>query len=449
MADPIDSTASTEPPVTPAAAAEPTVAAEPPKVAQNEAGARKGPWQWRASETPEQRVARVLVAPNPLLEAAQPLLRALAEMPQHLPGSQQADVDEGDGNAGSGSAMALRDLLGQEIQRFQQVCERANIRREHGIAASYLLCTALDEAAHNRPWGLSGWPQHGLLVSLHQDTAGGSKSFQLLGRLLTEADEHLDLLEVFYQVLSLGFVGRYAGVPDGHRQIDAVRQRLLTLVTAKRGEVPRELSPHWKGEATRPPSVFRTVPIWLTVSVLGVAAIGLLGWYKYHLLLLTRDAEQQILAIGKLKPTEPAATLRLKERLKDDIARGTVSVLEDGKRSVVTFRGDDMFAGGRSDVRTAISPVLDKVAAEIAKVPGKVMVVGHTDSTPIKTAKFPSNQVLSEERAATVSEYLASKGVVASRLESVGKGDTAPLASNTNAAGRARNRRVEIIVTQP
>lgn len=117
-------------------------------------------------------------------------------------------------------------------------------------------------------------------------------------------------------------------------------------------------------------------------------------------------------------------------------------------RSDVIFRGDDMFGGGRAEVSQRILPLLDKVAAEIGKVNGKVTVIGHSDNVPIKTAKFPSNQALSEERAATVVEYLASKGVAKGRLEAIGKGDTEPVADNQTAAGRAQNRRVEIVVTQ-
>ncbi len=136
------------------------------------------------------------------------------------------------------------------------------------------------------------------------------------------------------------------------------------------------------------------------------------------------------------------------ELLKDEIARGVVTVNEDAKHSAVIFRGDDMFAAGHADVNAKVQPLLDKVAAEIAKVPGKVTVTGHSDNQPIRTARFPSNQVLSEERAAHVSEDLASKGVAQGRLEAIGKGDTEPVADNTTSDGRAKNRRVEIDVTQ-
>jgi len=427
------------------AAAEPKPAADAKRA--EAVGVRKSrtPWEWRTPETPEQSVARILRAPNPLLEAAQPLLRALAEMPDKLPGGNGGKEDEA---LASENAVALRVLLTNELQRFQQFCERASIRREHILGAHYLLCTALDEAAHRKAWGKTAWPQHSLLVNLHKDTEGGNKCFQVLGRLVASPDEHLDLIELFYQVLSVGFVGRYIHQVDGHRQLDAIRQRLLNLISSRREEVPRDLSPHWRGEAAGKLRLLRTVPVWVTVAVLGLAVFGQFAWYKYQLLLRIQDVVPKILAIGNATPPEPPKTLSLAELLRNEIASGVVSVKEDATQSAVTFRGDDMFGGGSAEVSAKALPLLDKVAGEIGKVGGKVTVVGHSDNIPIKTPRFPSNQVLSEERAATVTEYLASRGVAKGRLEAIGRGDSEPLTDNKTPAARAKNRRVEIVVTQ-
>lgn len=381
----------------------------------------------------EHRVDEIRSKANPLLAAARPLLRALADMPASL---RQDEV------------AALKRILVREAKDFQSLCDRANIRREHVLAAQYCLCTALDEAANGMSWGRHTWATNSLLIQLHGENDGGEKVFLLLGRLLTSQSENIDVIEVIYHILSLGFLGRYAGHADGHRQLDAIRQRLLHLISGTRESVPRDLSPHWRGADAGRLRLLRTVPVWVTVSVLALAVFGLFAWYKYQLLFRTHDLEQQILAIGKATPPEPPRVLRLAELLRDEIARGVVSVQEDATRSAITFRGDDMFGRGRADVSEKILPLLDKVAAEVSKVTGKVTVIGHTDNVPIKTAKYPSNQALSEERAATVAEYLASKGVAKNRLEAIGKGDSQPLADNKAPVGRARNRRVEIVVTQ-
>ncbi|QRQ84460.1 type VI secretion system protein TssL, long form [Cupriavidus oxalaticus] len=395
-------------------------------------------WRWNTLETPEQRAARIAASANPVLAAAQPLLRALADMPADLP----ADL------AGVGAAQALKQMLMHEIQQFQAVCERANLRREHVLAARYTLCTALDEAANATRWGEAGdWATHSLLIQCHQEGDGGEKVFQLLGRLVASPQEHMHVIELVYQVLSLGFRGRYGKRAEGPRELDAIRQQLLNLIAGARESVPRELSPHGLGAAPGKLRRLRSVPVWITACVLSLGVAALFGWYKYQLLAGAHALAQQIVAIGHAAPPDPPKALRLAALLQAEIARGVVSVSEDDKRSAVTFRGDDMFAAGQVDVGNKVLPVLDKVAAEIGKVAGQVTVIGHTDNVPIRTARFPSNQVLSEERAAVVAEYLAGKGVARGRLLAVGKGDSEPVAGNASAAARAQNRRVEIVVT--
>ncbi|CAJ0893448.1 Outer membrane protein A [Ralstonia sp. LMG 32965] len=384
----------------------------------------------------EQRVEKALQQVNPLLSAARPLLRALADMPSEL------RIDQ---------AGLLKTVLVQELHDFQTVCERAGLRAEHILAARYCVCTALDEAALSAPWGSrSNWASESLLIKLHGEHEGGEKVFHVLGRLVNNPEEHIDVIEVIYYLLALGFQGRYGNMTDGDRQHLAIRQRLYDLIRKHRGAVPRELASNLNVAPAGRLSIIRTVPLWLSASVLGVAAFGLFAWYKYQLSLRVHDLEQRIHAVGQITSPPPpkAAPLRLAELLKEEIVRGVVTVNEDAKHSAVIFRGDDMFAAGRADVNAKAQPLLNKVAAEIAKVPGKVTVTGHSDNQPIRTARFPSNQVLSEERAVHVSEYLASKGVAQGRLEAIGKGDTEPVADNNTSAGRAKNRRVEIDVTQ-
>lgn len=134
--------------------------------------------------------------------------------------------------------------------------------------------------------------------------------------------------------------------------------------------------------------------------------------------------------------------------LANEIARGLLTVDEDDQHSRVVFRGDAMFVPGQKTVSDAIRPVINKAAREIARVGGAVTVTGHTDSQPIHSAEFPSNLVLSEKRAAEVAALLTSGGVPAGRVHIVGKGDTVPVADNGSKAGRAKNRRVEILVVE-
>ncbi len=99
------------------------------------------------------------------------------------------------------------------------------------------------------------------------------------------------------------------------------------------------------------------------------------------------------------------------------------------------------FSSGKSNIEDAANETLQAIVAILKEYPKANFVVeGHTDSTA--SEKF--NQKLSEERAAKVVDFLTSNGVDASRLSSVGFGETSPIASNDTAEGKATNRRVEV-----
>ncbi|WLE58825.1 type VI secretion system protein TssL, long form [Burkholderia plantarii] len=396
----------------------------------------------------EQRLAKVKAVPNPLLEASRVLLRAQADMPEGLE-SKDAIV-------------LLRKLLMEEVRVFEKLCEQANIRRDHMIGASYCLCTALDEAATQTAWGREGssaieWIQGGLAITFHGDLKGGDKVYLLIGRLLEDPDEHRDLLEVIYRILSLGFEGRYRGVTDGKRKHDAIRQRLYNVITSQREPVPLTLSPRWQSTAKGKRLSFTDFPVWISVTVLSVILLGLFGWFKYELFSRSADVQRQIADLARMttppapRPAPPPASqsqLHLKPLLKNEIAAGTVSVTEDARHSVVTFRGDTMFKPGGTSVQASMNPLIAKIAGEIVKVPGKVTIIGYTDSVPIRSRHFASNQALSEERATQVTQMLQAAGVPANRLEAVGKGEADPVGDNRTAQGRAQNRRVAIDVAR-
>jgi len=398
-----------------------------------------------AAEPPQDtRLAAVKAAQNPLLEAAQPLLRALCDMPREL-AADRVDV--------------LHRLLLREVSSFQMVCSNAQIRNEHVVAGSYALCTAIDEAANRTPWGggVGGstgvWAKQQLAQEFHDDHQGGEKVFLLIGRLAASPQEHIDLLDLLFFILALGFEGRYHAPTNGPRQLETIRHRLYDIVMRARGDVPRALSPHWKGVGAGRFRLLRTVPVWVTASLLSLGLLGQYAWYKYQLVHSSTEVEASIRAIGALRPPPPPPapahrSLRLKELLAPEIARGSVSVEEDDAHSAVSFKGDDMFVPGQARVNARLLPTIAKVASEINEVSGTVRITGHSDNRPIQTRQFPDNQALSEQRAAAVAEVLKGRGVALDRLVVEGRGDTQPMADNATAAGRARNRRVDIVVTQ-
>ncbi len=110
----------------------------------------------------------------------------------------------------------------------------------------------------------------------------------------------------------------------------------------------------------------------------------------------------------------------------------------------VNVPSDLSFATGRADLNAALRPVLDQFAQGLDSTV-KVRIVGHTDSTGSDAVNDP----LSMERARAVRNYLEDRGVPGSRMDIAGRGSHEPLADNSTDMGRAKNRRVEIFLSEP
>ncbi len=120
-----------------------------------------------------------------------------------------------------------------------------------------------------------------------------------------------------------------------------------------------------------------------------------------------------------------------------------VEVMREGDTIRLQAPENITFDTNRADVKPQFRPVLDQLAHSIAQYPGTVVrVEGHTDSTG--AASY--NQTLSENRAESVRSYLIQRGVEANRIDAVGYGFSRPIADNSTAAGRAQNRRVEVLI---
>ena len=105
-----------------------------------------------------------------------------------------------------------------------------------------------------------------------------------------------------------------------------------------------------------------------------------------------------------------------------------------------------LFASGEADLKQQAHPVLERLAGLCLKFPGEVLVEGHTDDVPIRSGRFPTNWELSAARAVAVARYFQRNGLPAARLAATGYGEYRPVAGNDDAEGRARNRRVEILL---
>lgn len=120
-------------------------------------------------------------------------------------------------------------------------------------------------------------------------------------------------------------------------------------------------------------------------------------------------------------------------------------------REGLTLRIADnlLFASGDSELSYDGMLLISQLRPVLQAFDGEISVEGHTDNIPINTMRFPSNWELSSARAISVLRFLESDGMDTQRMRAVGYSDTKPLQDNTDAPGRAANRRVEIILREP
>lgn len=127
----------------------------------------------------------------------------------------------------------------------------------------------------------------------------------------------------------------------------------------------------------------------------------------------------------------------------------SAEIIQTEEGVTVRFEGKVLYLSASADLRPQATAILNKVAALLSKYTFDLQILGHTDSEPIETDRFPSNWELSGARAAAALRYLVGRGTSPQRLVAVGLADSRPLASNATQGGRARNRRVEFVFKSP
>ena len=128
------------------------------------------------------------------------------------------------------------------------------------------------------------------------------------------------------------------------------------------------------------------------------------------------------------------------------IEQGKVRVVETSRGVTIEINDSILFSPGQALLQPPLVKAMRAIAEVLAPTDFPVTIEGHTDNVPIKTAQFPSNWELSAVRATTVLRLFADTGVSADRLTAIGYADTRPVEPNLLADGRARNRRVTILI---
>jgi type VI secretion system protein ImpK len=390
-----------------------------------------------ASQIPPSVRARLGIGLNPLVQAASSLLLLMGRMRETI---SPMDV------------AGLRRYVLEEIRRFEEQARASGVSNEVVLSARYTLCAGLDEAVLSTPWGnQSEWAQHPLLVALHREAWGGEKFFEMLDRISQDPARYIDLMELQYLGIAFGFAGKYQVQERGHERLLEIQQDLYRKIVNQRGPTEPGLSLRWRGLEDRRNPLIRYLPWW----VVGAAALPILAItftvYYANLANLAAPVHAELAKVGleDFSPAPQAVPVRgptLKELLAPDERSGVLTVEEQGNRTMVTLLARDLFPSGSATVNPAYQETLQRLTAALNKVPGRVLVVGHTDDQAIKSLRYQDNFELSRERAVSVVTLLQRDIDNRARLSWTGRGSSEPrYRPESDPANRARNRRVEII----
>lgn len=167
-------------------------------------------------ESSHSAMHRRVVNENMLVSCAMPLIHHAMNLASMV---EPADIS------------SIRSGLISDIGRFQNKAEQCTSDQRHIVAARYLLCSFVDEVIATTPWGVSHrWGAESLLSYYHNETYGGDGFFTLLERAMHQPQQYLDLLELMYVCLSLGFSGRYRVDKNGTTKLESIRESMMTTI---------------------------------------------------------------------------------------------------------------------------------------------------------------------------------------------------------------------------
>lgn len=157
------------------------------------------------------------------------------------------------------------------------------------------------------------------------------------------------------------------------------------------------------------------------------------------------DSMQKVLEEKKLQESEKLAE-KIEEAVRENQLQNEVNIDFTSQYVQLTMKGSILFDSGKAELRAEAMPTIEKIALILERyAESTIEIEGHTDNVPINSSKYPSNNVLSSYRALAMFDYLTANTTLdPAMIKHSGRGEYVPIADNTTAEGRAKNRRIEI-----
>ncbi|RNJ46978.1 type IV / vi secretion system protein, dotu family [Mesorhizobium erdmanii] len=396
-------------------------------------------------------------AANPILAAAAPLLMLFGQL-RLIPVERQA--------------AALAEHIADAIETFDHTIAKAGIGEEDARIAKFALCETTDDLVGNLPWpNKETWLQHSLVVQFFHTRPTGTDFYEALNNILAKPEAHYDLLELMHACLSLGFEGQYRELSGERNTLERVRRDVYDTLRYFRPRAAEDISPRWQGMAAAMARPGGRLPLWAIAAA--AAALVTVAFFGLRIL-ITDEGDATAGALLALNPSAPVTIERasvaapaepvqakppspippdttqidrIRAALAQEIAAGGLGVGTKGDFIVVEISNQLLFASGQAELKAQFQPIAADIAKALDAEAGPIKIVGHTDNVkPKKSGAFKSNFDLSVARAKAVQAMIARQLKDPSRLSVDGKGEDEPIADNATADGRAKNRRVDVMI---
>lgn len=227
------------------------------------------------------KIFTVTIGVNPLVTAAAILLNLVSRL---RVAENYPDINE------------LYQHLVHEIKAFENTAQKQGYRSETILVARYVLCATFDEIILHTTWGaISDWHMHRLLATFQKDSLGSERFFLILERLSEDPAHHIDLLELMYLCLSLGFQGKYRSQERGDLLLTEIMENLYQRIHLERGEFNKELCEPF--QAIEPPKkspITSQIPIWLVTILVVTLLMTIYIGFNYLLGVTTAPLLQEI-----------------------------------------------------------------------------------------------------------------------------------------------------------
>lgn len=346
---------------------------------------------------------------------------------------------------------AVRAQLVLEMRVFRDRLQKAGYDSYQMEDASYLLCTYLDEVMSDYVRLSQQIPYEGdrsLLVEFHGDAWGGEDTFVHLEYAMRQDRPPFELLGLYEILMALGLQGRYRILDRGDVLLQDLRSQLHAMLWPHQPDpLGAEMPP-----CTPPPRRW-----WSGTRIAMAAFAAMLLGYLVATLDLDARGRSIRLAVAAWEPPihsiNPIDTLP--SPLPQLIGEGWLTALKNPQGWLLVFKSDRAFDVGKAQFRPEFLNNLDRLALGLAPWPGDIEIIGHTDSQPIHSGKFASNQALSEARAQEVAHRMrdsvlpggtrAPANTMQRKITASGRGDSDPLDTGKDAKALERNRRVDVL----